>query len=71
MIDRFLIGIQRLIGGVIGIVLLFGLLVGLVVWARSDPANLQAVVTKLVQAAVALIVWLCDLVVRAVGQAGD
>ena len=71
MIDRFLAGVQRLIAGVIGILILFGLLVGLVIWARNDPQALQALVAKLVDAAVALVTWLCDLLVSALDKAGE
>ena len=35
MIDRFLVTVQRGLAGVIGILVLFGLLVGLVVWAGT------------------------------------
>jgi hypothetical protein len=71
MIDRFLVGIQRVIAGVIGILILFGLLVGLVIWARNDPQALQALVGKLVDAAVAVVTWLCDLIVRTLDKAGE
>ena len=71
MIERFLVGVQRVIAGVMGTLILFGLLVGLVIWARNDPQALQALVGKLVDAAVALITWLCDLIVRTLDQAGD
>ena len=57
MIERFLIGVQRALASVIGVLVMFGLLVGLVIWARNDPAALQALVTKLVNAAVSLIAW--------------
>ena len=71
MIDRFLATIQRGLAGVIGILVLFALLIGLVIWARNDPAALQALVGKLVQAVVSLVSWLCDLIVRALDQGGD
>jgi hypothetical protein len=71
VIDRFLAAIQRVIAGVIGILVLFALLVGLVIWAKNDPQALQALVGKLVDAAVSLVSWLCDLIVRAVDQAGE
>lgn len=70
MIERFLIGVQRAIAGVLGILVLFGLLIGLVLWARNDPEALRALVAKLVDAAVALITWMCDLIVRTLDQAG-
>jgi Ni,Fe-hydrogenase I cytochrome b subunit len=71
MIERFLIGVQRAIAGVVGILILFALLVGLVLWGSNDPEGLQALVGKLVEAAVALITWLCDLIVRTLDGAGD
>lgn len=71
MIERFMVGVQRVIAGVIGILVLFGLLVGLVVWARNDPEALQALVAKLAEAAVSLITWVCDLIVRTLDQAGS
>jgi hypothetical protein len=71
MIDRFVAAVQRGIAGVIGILILFALLVGLVMWAKNDPDALQALVSKLVQAVVSLISWLCDLIVRALDQGGD
>ena len=71
MIDRFLAAVQRGIAGVIGILILFALLVGLVIWAKNDPDALRALVGKLVQAVVSLVSWLCDLIVRALDQGGD
>ena len=71
MIERFLIGVQRAIAGVVGILVLFALLVGLVLWGSNDPEGLQALVGKLVEAAVALVTWLCDLIVRTLDGAGD
>ena len=47
MIERFLIGLQRMLASVIGVLVLFALLIGLVTWARNDPAALQALVGKL------------------------
>jgi hypothetical protein len=71
VIDRFVAAVQRGIAGVIGILILFALLVGLVIWAKNDPAALQALVGKLVQAVVSLVSWLCDLIVRALDQGGE
>jgi len=71
MIDRFLAGIQRGIAGVIGVLVLFALLVGLVTWARDNPQALQVLVGKLVDAVVSLVSWLCDLIVRALDRAGE
>lgn len=71
MIDRFLAAVQRGIAGAIGILVLAALLVGLVIWGRNNPQALQALVGKLVDAAVSLISWLSDQLVRALDQGGD
>lgn len=71
MIERFLVGVQRLLASVIGVLVMFGLLIGLVIWARNDPAALQALVAKLVNAAVSLISWLLDMLVRSLDQGGN
>jgi hypothetical protein len=71
MIDRFLAGIQRGIAGVIGILVLFALLIGLVIWARDNPQALQVLVGKLVDAVVSVVSWLCDLIVRALDRSGE
>jgi hypothetical protein len=71
MIDRLLAAVQRGIAGVIGVLILFGLLIGLVIWARSDPDAVQALVGKLVEAVVCIVTWLCDLVIRTLDGAGD
>ena len=71
MIDRFLAAVQRGMAGVLGILILFALLIGLVIWARENPAALQELVGNVVEAVVSLIVWLCDLIVRALEQDGD
>ncbi len=71
MIERFLIGVQRILASVIGVLVMFGLLIGLVIWARNDPAALQALVGKLVDAAVSLISWLSDLIVRSLDKGGN
>jgi hypothetical protein len=71
MIDRFLAGIQRGIAGVIGVLVLFALLIGLVIWARDNPQALQVLVGKLVDAVVSLVSWLCDLIVRALDRAAE
>lgn len=71
MIDRFLAGIQRGIAGVIGILVLFALLIGLVIWGRDNPQALQVLVGKLVDAVVSLVSWLCDLIVSALDRSGE
>jgi hypothetical protein len=71
MIDRFLAGIQRGIAGVIGILVLFALLIGLVIWGRDNPQALQVLVGKLVDAVVSLVSWLCDLIVQTLDRPGE
>lgn len=71
MIDRFLAAVQRGIAGAIGILILAALLVGLVIWGRNNPQALQALVGKLVDAAVSLVSWLSDQLVRALDRSGD
>ena len=71
MIDRFLVGLQRILASVLGVLVMFGLLIGLVIWGTNNPEALQALVGKLVDAAVSLIEWLCELIIRAVEQDGE
>lgn len=71
MIERFLIGLQRMLASVIGVLVLFALLIGLVIWARNDPAALQALVGKVVNAAISLIAWLSDALVRSLDKGGN
>lgn len=70
MIERFLAGVQRMVAGVIGILLLVGLLIGLVAWARSDPEGLKELAAKVVDAVVAFISWLADLIAGIVDGSG-
>ena len=71
MIERFLYAVQRAIAGVVGIVVLFALLAGLVLWAKAHPEALETLAGKLVDAVVWLISWLADLVVSALSKAGE
>lgn len=71
MIERFLAAVQRGIAGAIGVLMLVALLVGLVFWARDNPDALQALVGKLVEAAVSLVSWLCDQIVEALDRGDD
>jgi uncharacterized iron-regulated membrane protein len=71
MIERFLYAVQRTIAGVVGIVVLFALLAGLVLWLKAHPEALEALAGKLVDAVVWLVSWLADLVVTALSRAGE
>ena len=51
--------------------LLFGVLVGLVVWARTNPESWKAVMAQVAGVGVALVTWVCDLIVSLLGQAGS
>ena len=70
MIERFLMGIQRMIAGVIGIVLLLGLLVGLVAWVRSDPEGLKELAVTVIDGVIAFFRWLFHLITSIVDGAG-
>ena len=70
MIDRFLAGAQRVIAGVIGIVLLLGLLIGLVAWARSDPEGLKKLAVTVVNAVIAFFAWLFRLAAGIIDGSG-
>ena len=71
MIERFLYAVQRSIAGVLGSVLLFALLAGRVLWAKSNPQALEALAGKIVDAVVWLASWLAGLVASALPQAGE
>jgi uncharacterized iron-regulated membrane protein len=71
MIERFLYAVQRALAGVVGIVVLFALLAGLVLWAKAHPEALEALAGKLVDAVVWLVSWLADLIVSALSKAGE
>ena len=46
MIDKLVSGAIRALGGAIKVVLLFGVLVGLVVWARTNPESWKAAMSQ-------------------------
>lgn len=71
MIERFLYAVQRTIVGAIGIVILFAVLAGLVLWATTHPEALEALAGELVDAVVWLVSWLADLFASALSQAGE
>jgi uncharacterized membrane protein len=71
MIERFLYAVQRAITGAIGIVLLFAVLAGLVLWAKAHPDSLETLAGKLVDAVVWLVTWLANLFASALSQAGE
>jgi uncharacterized membrane protein len=71
MIERFLYAVQRTIVGAIGIVVMFAVLAGLVMWAKTHPDSLAALAGKLVDAVVWLVSWLANLFASALSQAGE
>jgi hypothetical protein len=71
MIERFLAAVQRGIAGLIGVLVLVALLVGLVFWARDNPEALQALVGRVIEAAVSLVSWLLDQIVQAFDRGGE
>lgn len=71
MIERFLYAVQRTIVGAIGIVVLFAVLAGLVLWAKTHPDSLEALAGKLVDALIWLVSWLANLFASALSSAGE
>lgn len=71
MIERFMAGLQRLIAGAIGILLLLGLLVGLVAWAASDPEAIKELAARVVDGVVVAITWLGGLIADIVDGAAS
>jgi uncharacterized membrane protein len=70
MLQKMVDGALGALVGAIKVVVLFGVLVGLVVWARNDPESWKAVMAKVAGALVALVTWVTDLLVSLLGQAG-
>lgn len=52
----------------IQVVLLFALLIAVIAWARSSPDTFQTLVTKVGDAAAAMVIWACDWIVANVPQ---
>lgn len=61
MLERFAAGIIGLLKNVLVITILFCIVVGLVLFAKSNPAAWQALVTKGAEVAVKLVMWLLSL----------
>jgi hypothetical protein len=70
MIDKMVSGAVNALTGAIKVVVLFGVLVGLVVWARQDPESWKAVMAQVAGVGVALVSWVCDLIVSVLNQGG-
>lgn len=71
MIERFVYALQRMLAGAMGIVVLFALLAGLVMWAKTHPDSLEALAGKLIDAVVWLVTWLANLVASTLSSAGE
>lgn len=63
MIDKMVGGAVNALVGALKIVALFGVLVGVVVWAKADPEAWKALMAQVAEAGVALISWVCALIV--------
>lgn len=71
MIDRLVYGALSALGGAIKVVLLFGVLVGLVVWARTNPESWKDAMSAVAGLGVSFVTWLCDLLQGWLDQAGS
>jgi hypothetical protein len=71
MIQKLVSGAVTALTGAIKIVLLFGVLVGLVVWARHDPEAWKTLMGKIASAGIALVTWVADLVISLLNKAGS
>lgn len=63
MITKMVDGAIGALVGALKIVFLFGVLVGVVVWAKADPESWKALMAQIAGAGIALISWLCRLIV--------
>ena len=70
MIDKMVSGAVNALTGAIKVVVLFGILVGLVVWAQADPESWKAAMAKIAGLGVALISWAADQLAGLLDQAG-
>jgi len=70
MITKMVDGAIAGLVGAIKVVLLFGILVGLVVWAQADPESWKAAMAKIAGLGVALVSWAADQLEELLNQAG-
>ena len=70
MIDKMVSGAVNALTGAIKVVILFGVLVGLVVWASNDPESWKAVMADIAGMLVALVRWAVGLIEDLLNQAG-
>jgi uncharacterized protein YgfB (UPF0149 family) len=71
MIDRLVAGALNALSGAIKVVLLFGVLVGLVVWAGTNPESWKAAMSAVAGLGVAVVTWLAELLQTWLDQASD
>lgn len=71
MIEKLVSGALSALGGAIKVVLLFGVLVGLVVWARTNPESWKAAMAQVAGLGVSFVEWLAGLLQGWLDQAGD
>lgn len=70
MIDKLVGGALSALGGAIKVVLLFGVLVGLVTWARTDPESWKHAMASFAGLGVSFMEWLANLLQSWLDQAG-
>ena len=63
MIDKMVGGAINALVGALKVVVLFGILVGLVVWAKADPDSWKALMAQVAGALVSIVSWVCRLIV--------
>ncbi|HVQ91521.1 MAG TPA: hypothetical protein VMU51_10840 [Mycobacteriales bacterium] len=71
MIQKMVSGALSALTGAIKVVLLFGVLVGLVIWARNDPEAWKQLMAKVAGAGVMLVTQVADLVIGLLDKAGS
>jgi hypothetical protein len=71
MIDKLVSGALTALGGAIKVVLLFGVLVGLVVWAQTNPESWKAAMAQIAGLGVSFITWLTGLLQSWLDAAGN
>ena len=70
MIDKLVGGALSALGGAIKVVLLFGILVGLVTWARSDPESWKAAMAQVAGLGVSFVTWVASVLQGWLDQGG-
>lgn len=71
MIDKLVSGALSALGGAIKVVLLFGVLVGLVVWARTNPESWKHAMASFAALGVSFAEWVANLLQGWLDQAAQ